>query len=93
MADPQRPLTDEVTADSTSQENPAEKPTSAIKFAERKTAVYDELDHPELDLASLDKAYDKLDGEEHSTFPELEYFGQMHGTYLFAPRQWRPLYH
>ncbi len=84
MADPQRPLTDEVTADSTSQENPAEKPTSAIKFAERKTAVYDELDHPELDLASLDKAYDKLNGEEHSTFPELEYFGQMHGTYLFA---------
>ena len=46
--------------------------------------AYDELDHPELDLASLDKAYDKLDGEEHSTFPELEYFGQMHGTYLFA---------
>ena len=84
MADPQRPLTDEVTADSRSQENPVEKPTSAIKFAERKAAVYDELDHPELDLASLDKAYDKLDGEEHSTFPELEYFGQMHGTYLFA---------
>ena len=45
---------------------------------------YDQLDHPELDLASLDKAYDKLEGEEHSTFPELEYFGQMHGTYLFA---------
>lgn len=84
VADPQLPLTDEVTADSTSQENPVEKPTSAIKFAERKTAAYDELDHPELDLASLDKAYDKLDGEEHSTFPELEYFGQMHGTYLFA---------
>ena len=84
VADPQRPLADELTADSTSQENPVEKPTSAIKFAERKTAVYDELDHPELDLASLDKAYDKLDGEEHSTFPELEYFGQMHGTYLFA---------
>ena len=84
VADPQLPLTDEVAADSTSQENPVEKPTSAIKFAERKTAVYDELDHPELDLASLDKVYDKLDGEEHSTFPELEYFGQMHGTYLFA---------
>ena len=43
---------------------------------------YDQLDHPELDLASLDKAYDKLEGEEHSTFPELEYFGQMHGTHL-----------
>ena len=84
VADPQLPLTDEATADSISQENPVEKPTSAIKFAERKAAVYDELDHPELDLASLDKAYDKLEGEEHSTFPELEYFGQMHGTYLFA---------
>ena len=84
VADPQRPLADEATADSISQENPVEKPTSAIKFAERKAAVYDELDHPELDLASLDKAYDKLEGEEASTFPELEYFGQMHGTYLFA---------
>ena len=52
-----------VATDSTSQENPVEKPTSAIKFAERKTAVYDELDHPELDLASLDKVYDKLDGK------------------------------
>lgn len=84
VADPQLPLTDEATADSISQENPVEKPTSAIKFVERKAAVYDELDHPELDLASLDKAYDKLEGEEASTFPELEYFGQMHGTYLFA---------
>ena len=84
VADPQLPLTDEATADSISQENPVEKLTSAIKFAERKVAVYDELDHPELDLASLDKAYDKLEGEEASTFPELEYFGQMHGTYLFA---------
>ncbi len=84
VADPQQPLTDEAAADSINQENPVEKPTSAIKFAERKVAVYDELDHPELDLASLDKAYDKLEGEEASTFPELEYFGQMHGTYLFA---------
>ena len=84
VADPQRPLTDEDTTEARIQENPVEKPTSAIKFAERKAAVYDELDHPELDLASLDKAYDKLEGEEASTFPELEYFGQMHGTYLFA---------
>ena len=84
VADPQLPLTDEDTTEARSQENPVEKPTSAIKFAERKAAVYDELDHPELDLASLDKAYDKLEGEEASTFPELEYFGQMHGTYLFA---------
>jgi len=84
VADPQLPLTDEDTTDSISQENPVEKPTSAIKFAERKAPQYDQLDHPELDLASLDKAYDKLEGEEASTFPELEYFGQMHGTYLFA---------
>lgn len=84
VADPQLPLTDEDTTEARSQENPVEKPTSAIKFAERKAAVYNELDHPELDLASLDKAYDKLEGEEASTFPELEYFGQMHGTYLFA---------
>ena len=47
-------------------------------------ANYDQLDHPELDLASLDKAYDKLEREESSSFPELEFFGQMHGTYLFA---------
>ena len=55
-----------------------------LHFAERKPISYDQLDHPELDLASLDKAYDKLEREESSSFPELEFFGQMHGTYLFA---------
>ena len=55
-----------------------------LHFAERKPANYEQLDHPELDLASLDKAYDKLEREESSSFPELEFFGQMHGTYLFA---------
>ncbi len=55
-----------------------------LHFAERKPANYDQLDHPGLDLASLDKAYDKLEREEASSFPELEFFGQMHGTYLFA---------
>lgn len=59
------------------------KPAKLL-FAERKPASYDQLDHPELDLASLDKAYDKLEREESSSFPELEFFGQMHGTYLFA---------
>ncbi len=57
---------------------------SKLHFAERRPANYDQLDHPELDLASLDKAYDKLEREESSSFPELEFFGQMHGTYLFA---------
>ena len=66
------------------EEGNQETKSPAIKFAERKVPQYDQLDHPELDLASLDKAYDKLEGEEASTFPELEYFGQMHGTYLFA---------
>ena len=55
-----------------------------LHFAERKPVSYDQLDHPELDMASLDKAYDKLEREESSSFPELEFFGQMHGTYLFA---------
>ena len=55
-----------------------------LHFAERKPVSYDQLDYPELDLASLDKAYDKLEREEASSFPELEFFGQMHGTYLFA---------
>ena len=58
--------------------------SAKLHFAERKPASYDQLDHPELDLASLDKAYDKLEREESSSFPELEFFGQMHGTYLFA---------
>ena len=62
----------------------AEPQPTSVKFAERKPASYDQLDHPELDLASLDKAYDKLEREESSSFPELEFFGQMHGTYLFA---------
>ncbi|KXU00966.1 DNA mismatch repair protein MutL [Streptococcus constellatus] len=56
----------------------------SVKFAARQTPSYDQLDHPELDQSSLERALDKLDGEESSTFPELEYFGQMHGTYLFA---------
>lgn len=58
--------------------------SSSVHFAQRQEADYSDLDHPELDLASLEKAYGKLDGEETATFPQLEYFGQMHGTYLFA---------
>ena len=63
----------------------AETPQStSVKFAERKPVSYDQLDHPELDQVSLERAVDKLEQEEKSSFPELEYFGQMHGTYLFA---------
>ena len=62
----------------------AEPQSTSVKFAERKPVSYDQLDHPELDQASLERAVDKLEQEEKSSFPELEYFGQMHGTYLFA---------
>lgn len=55
-----------------------------IKFAQRQAEITDDLDHPNLTSKELAKVADKLDQEETSTFPELEYFGQMHGTYLFA---------
>lgn len=55
-----------------------------IKFAQRQAEITDDLDHPNLSTKELAKVADKLDQEETSTFPELEYFGQMHGTYLFA---------
>lgn len=32
----------------------------------------------------MNKLIKNLDNEEASTFPEIDYFGQMHGTYLFA---------
>lgn len=47
-------------------------------------------EHPEFDLndpaceRALEKATEVLEHEEKRHFPELEYFGQMHGTYLFA---------
>ncbi|MBP2623925.1 DNA mismatch repair endonuclease MutL [Streptococcus oricebi] len=62
-------------------------PVSKVRFAERNDHSYNQLDHPELDPASLDRALYKLEREEKSSFPELEFFGQMHGTYLFAQGQ------
>ncbi|MGM0214629.1 DNA mismatch repair endonuclease MutL [Enterococcus sp. AZ109] len=48
-------------------------------------------EHPEFDLSTLsgerevEKAINKLTNEQpQERFPMLEYFGQMHGTYLFA---------
>lgn len=55
-----------------------------IKFAQRLEEELEDFDHPHLSSKELTKLADKLDQEETSTFPELEYFGQMHGTYLFA---------
>ncbi|HEL1611534.1 TPA: DNA mismatch repair endonuclease MutL [Streptococcus suis] len=59
------------------------KPTS-VQFAERQSVESEDQEHPNLSAKELAKLADKLDKEETSTFPELEYFGQMHGTYLFA---------
>ena len=56
-----------------------------LHFAERKPISYDQLDHPELDMASLDKAYDKLEREETSSFPELEFSGKCTGL-ISLPR-------
>ncbi|MFC4772512.1 DNA mismatch repair endonuclease MutL [Enterococcus hermanniensis] len=48
-------------------------------------------DHPEFDLSTqsgekiVEQAITKLENEQpQARFPMLEYFGQMHGTYLFA---------
>lgn len=59
------------------------KPAS-VQFAQRQENQHIDADHPELTQTELVKLVDQLEHEETSTFPELEFFGQMHGTYLFA---------
>ncbi|HFI0701915.1 TPA: DNA mismatch repair endonuclease MutL [Streptococcus suis] len=66
------------------QEAPEENAVKSVQFAERQSAESEDQEHPNLSAKELVKLADKLDQEETSTFPELEYFGQMHGTYLFA---------
>ncbi|MEO1768618.1 DNA mismatch repair endonuclease MutL [Candidatus Enterococcus ferrettii] len=53
--------------------------------------LHETMEHPEFDLSTLsgerevEKAINKLTHEKpKERFPMLEYFGQMHGTYLFA---------
>lgn len=58
-----------------------------IKFAERDKNLLDNEEHGSLDFqnkSKINRMIDHLETEETSTFPELDYFGQMHGTYLFA---------
>lgn len=59
--------------------------------AELAEELQSELDHPEFNLQdkngsqALNKAIAALEAEKPvERFPQLEYFGQMHGTYLFA---------
>ncbi|KXT76069.1 DNA mismatch repair endonuclease MutL [Streptococcus sp. DD12] len=66
--------------------------SSAVKTAKRRED-FGNQEHPGLAIRSrkerqrVDKIVNQLEQEENQTFPELEYFGQMHGTYLFAQGQ------
>ncbi|HER0208536.1 TPA: DNA mismatch repair endonuclease MutL [Streptococcus pyogenes] len=60
---------------------------SSVKHASRPQNTFTETDHPNLDLKNrqkLSQMLTRLENEGQSVFPELDYFGQMHGTYLFA---------
>lgn len=60
---------------------------SSIRYAQRSAADQEYDEHDSLDFKNktkINRMIESLDNEEVSTFPELEYFGQMHGTYLFA---------
>lgn len=74
VAEPIKPLEDKTTISK----------TASIQFAQRQESQSEHPEHPNLSQSDLDTLVDKLAQEETSTFPELEYFGQMHGTYLFA---------
>lgn len=65
-------------------ESPVENRPTSVQFAERQSVESEDQEHPNLSAKELAKLAHKLDQEETSTFPELEYFGQMHGTYLFT---------
>ncbi|MXQ49467.1 DNA mismatch repair endonuclease MutL [Streptococcus pneumoniae] len=58
-----------------------------VKFAERDQNLLENEEHGSLDFQNktkINRLIENLKNEETSTFPELDYFGQMHGTYLFA---------
>lgn len=64
-----------------------DKSSASVKLAQRSESVEDHDEHESLDFKNktkINKLIDNLENEERSTFPELDYFGQMHGTYLFA---------
>ncbi len=85
VAEDQTPLAGRTASPASDETSPGQAAAS-IKLAER--SQKDSLDqHGDSDLhqpAKLKKLIDQLENEETSSFPELDYFGQMHGTYLFA---------
>ncbi|MGT2930091.1 DNA mismatch repair endonuclease MutL [Streptococcus dentasini] len=61
--------------------------SSAVKLAQRQTDLEDDHEHPDIDFSKKSQTkrlLNRLENEETSQFPELDYFGQMQGTYLFA---------
>lgn len=68
----------------------AVKPTDSVRQAQRPEPDVQDQEHPDIDFSKktqTHKLMDRLDQEESSSFPELDYFGQMQGTYLFAQGQ------
>lgn len=69
------------------EEGPIVNMQSSVKHASRPDIELEDGDHSDQILKNkkkLEQLVDKLENEQASTFPELDYFGQMHGTYLFA---------
>ena len=63
-----------------------EQVSSSVRYAKR-LDVDTENEHEGIDFKNknkINRMIDNLENEEQSTFPELDFFGQMHGTYLFA---------
>ncbi len=86
----EKPLETDIGEEKTSQIDNSVKEVDkekAIRFAQRQLEENQDIDHPDFSKSALEKVLLQLDKEEKSTFPELEYFGQMHGTYLFAQGQ------
>lgn len=67
----------------TSEKNDNQKSIS-VQFAKRQEVNEKDKEHPDLTQKEVTKLVGKMDMEATASFPELEYFGQMHGTYLFA---------
>lgn len=67
--------------------NLVDKGVSTVNLAQRSSECEKHLEHPRIawdNKTQVTKLLERLDKEEPSHFPELDYFGQMHGTYLFA---------
>ncbi|MFC3932596.1 DNA mismatch repair endonuclease MutL [Streptococcus dentapri] len=81
----EKPL--ESTSDTVNQVDKLVKQSTHVKRAQRYKEAAEDLEHPDIDFSKksqTNKLLERLETEEKSQFPELDYFGQMQGTYLFA---------